>query len=76
MEKLRNFFKNKIVMIVEAVLIIASSAGLTFSGISADGIEQFVKIGGAIIAALDGLLTLIAGLTKKDVSETPKIDEK
>jgi hypothetical protein len=64
--KIKEFFSNKYVMIVEAVLIIAASVGLTVAGISKSQIESFTNIAIAIVAGLDGILTALAALFGKD----------
>lgn len=64
--KIKEFFKNKYVMIVEAVLIIAASVGLTVAGISKGQIESFTNIAIAIVAGLDGILTALAALFGKE----------
>lgn len=66
---LKSFFSNKIVMIVEAVLIIAGAVGLTTAGVSEQAIEKLPAIGAGIIAGIDGLFTLIAGLIPTNKEE-------
>lgn len=63
MDKIKKFFSNRITMTVEAILIIAGAIGLTIAGVSESAIDKLPAIGASIVAAIDGLLTLIAGLT-------------
>lgn len=65
MDKLKSFFQNKVVMIVESVMLIASSIGLSIGGISAEGITSMVSLGLAALSAVDAILTFIAALLKK-----------
>lgn len=62
MDKILKFFQNKVVMIVEAVLLIASSAGLIIGGVSVESITGLVKLVLAAIAAIDGVITAVAAL--------------
>ena len=65
MDKLKSFFQNKVVMIVESVMLIASSVGLSIGGVSAEGITSMVSLGLAALSAVDAILTFIAALLKK-----------
>lgn len=65
MDKLKNFFKNKAVMAVEAVLLGASAVGLTLGGLSSEGIQSIASMSVAALSAIDAVVTLIAALLGK-----------
>ena len=65
MKKLENFFKNKVVMAVEAVLLGASAVGLTLGGLSTEGIQSIASMSVAALSAIDAVATLIAALLGK-----------
>lgn len=65
MKKLENFFKNKAVMAVEAVLLGASAVGLTLGGLSTEGIQSIASMSVAALSAIDAVATLIAALLGK-----------
>lgn len=60
--KLREFFRNKVVMIIESILLILSAVGLSISGVSAQRIESLVSLGIAALTAVDAILTFIAAI--------------
>ena len=66
MNKLKEFFKNKVVMIAEAVLLGAAAVGLTVGGLGAEGIQAIASMSVAVLSAIDGVATLIASLIKKE----------
>ena len=74
MDKLKKFFQNKVVMIIESILLIASAAGLTIGGVSASDINKLADFGLAGIALIDGIVTFIAAIIsgKKAVTDGTK----
>lgn len=65
MDKLRAFFQNKVVMIVESVMLLASAIGLSIGGVNAEGITGIASLGLAALSAVDAIVTFIAALFKK-----------
>lgn len=59
---MKGFFQKKIVMIVEAVLLVTAAVGLTIGGVSFESITGIAKTGIAALAAVDGIITAIAAL--------------
>lgn len=64
-EKVKAFLAKPVVMIVESVLMIASSAGLYIGGVSTEGITKLGAEGVAIVIFIDGVITLITGIIAK-----------
>lgn len=67
MNKIKDFFDKKVVIIVEGVIIALSAAGL-FTG-SLENIPEIIRkictsVGG-VLASLEALITVIQGITKK-----------
>lgn len=65
MNKLKDFFNNKVVMAVESVLLGAAAVGLTVGGLSAEGIQSIASMSVAALSAVDAVATLIAALLGK-----------
>ena len=71
MDKLKKFFQNKVVMIVEAVLLVLGAVGLSISGVSAEGVTSIAQLSIAALSAIDAVATFIAALiNKKDANES------
>lgn len=65
MDKIKAFFENKIVKIVEGVVIALASIGLILGGISVDSIAKIPVLGLGIITAIEALISLIQGFITK-----------
>lgn len=63
---MKEFFSNKIVMIVESVLLVAGTVGLTLAGVNAEGIQQVGSLSIAAVSAIDALITFITAIVSKD----------
>lgn len=63
--KILDFFHNRIVLIVEAVVLALSSIGLTIGGVSASDIEKIGSLAIAALTAIDAIVTFIAALVGK-----------
>lgn len=70
MNKIKEFFDQRAVIIVEGVLIALASAGLFIGGFNAEEVAKSItfNIGGSL-TALEGAITIIQGLTKKPSTE-------
>lgn len=69
-EKLKKFFEQKAVIITESVLMALCSAGLIIGGINAEEVAKGIAADvGGILLAIETLITLIQGLTKKKAIE-------
>lgn len=62
---MKDFFQNKIVMIVESVLLVGGAVGLTLSGVNAEGIQQIGSLSIAAVSAIDALITFITAIVSK-----------
>lgn len=71
MNKLKEFFQKKGVMIAEAVLLGAAAIGLTLGGLTAEGITAIATMSVAVLSAIDAVATFIASLIgkKKETKE-------
>lgn len=58
-EKIKAFFSNKVVQIVEWVVLALAIAGLAIAGIAAQSITSYVALVFAIIAAVSALVSFI-----------------
>ena len=65
MEKIKAFFQNKIVKIVEGVVIALASAGLIIGGVEAETIAKMPVVVLGVITAVEAVITLIQGLFTK-----------
>lgn len=63
---MKEFFSKKPVIIVEGVVIAAAAAGLLIAGTSAEDIAKVPSCVAGILAAIESLITLVQGFTKKD----------
>lgn len=62
---MKKFFQKKAVMITEAVLMVVGAAGLTISGVSAEGVQKLGTLAIAGVTAIDAIVTAIAALFTK-----------
>lgn len=62
---MKEFFTKKPVMIAEAVLLALSAAGLTVSGLSAEGITGISMLSIAAVGAIDAVITAITAIVSK-----------
>lgn len=65
MNKIKAFFSNKITIIVEGIVIALSATGLILAGTDVIDIQQIPADTLGVVAAVEALITLIQGLTKK-----------
>lgn len=63
---MKDFFSNKIVMIVESVLLIGGTVGLVLSGTSAEGVQNVVSLSVAAVSAIDAVVTAVYAIVKKE----------
>lgn len=63
---MKDFFNNKIVMIVESVLLVAGTVGLVIGGVSSEGVAQISQLSIGALSAIDALITAIYAIVKKD----------
>lgn len=64
MDKIKAFFNNKIVRIVEFVLLALSAAGLIISGVTSAEVSSVVKLTEGVIVAVATLAAFISNLVK------------
>jgi len=65
-EKIKAFFENKVTIIVESVVIALAAAGLFIGGVNAEETAKSIAFDvGAVLAAIEALITFIQGITKK-----------
>lgn len=60
-----DFFHNRVVLIVESVLLALSTVGLTIGGIKAEDIQQIGSLAVAAFTAVDAVITFIAATAGK-----------
>lgn len=66
MNKIKAFFENKIVKIVEGVIVALASAGLIIGGVSVETIAKEPVLVLGVLTAIEAVVTLIQGFfTKK-----------
>lgn len=63
---MKDFFNNKITMIVESVLLVAGTVGLVIGGVSSEGVAQISQLAIGALSAIDALITAIYAIVKKD----------
>lgn len=63
MNKIKEFFENKIVKIVEGVIIALASTGLILGGVAADTVAKIPVLSLGIVTAVEAVITLIQGFT-------------
>lgn len=63
MDKIKEFFQKKVVIIVEAVIMALACVGLLIGGISAGTIAKIPNLVLVILTAIEALITFIQGLT-------------
>lgn len=63
---MKEFFQNKIVMIIESVLLVAGAVGLTLSGVSSEGIQSTAQLAIAGVSAIDAIVTAVYAIVKKN----------
>lgn len=66
MDKIKAFFENKIVKIVESVIIALASAGLFIGGATLDSVVQVPTLTLAIVTAIVALISFIQSFAKKE----------
>ena len=65
-----DFFHNKVVLLVESIVLALSTIGLTIGGIKAEDIQQIGSLAVAALTAVDAVITFIAAtINKKDKKE-------
>lgn len=58
-EKIKAFFSNKVVQIIEWVVLAIAIAGLAIAGIAAQSVTSYVALVFAILAAVSALISFI-----------------
>lgn len=64
-EKIKSFFQNKIVKIVEVVVMTLASAGLIIGGVSTDTQAQIPALVSGILMTIETLISFIQAITTK-----------
>lgn len=65
-QKIKEFFEQRTVKIVEGVIIALASAGLIIGGVNAEEVAKTIAFSvGGIITAIESLITIIQGITTK-----------
>ena len=64
MDKIKAFFNNKIVKIVEFVLLALSATGLIFGGVTSADVSSVVTLTEGVIVAVAALAAFISNLVK------------
>lgn len=64
-EKIKAFFKNKIVITVEFILIGICCAGLIIAGITVEEIAKVPALVAGILGTISAFILYIIGMTKK-----------
>lgn len=65
MDKIKAFFENKIVKIIEGVIIAFASLGLFLGGVSEDAVAKIPLLSLGVLTAIESVITLIQGFTTK-----------
>lgn len=65
MDKIKAFFNNKIVQIVEFALITLCSAGLIFAGVSYEEVAKIPALVFGILGEISGLIMFIKSIVSK-----------
>jgi len=65
MDKIKAFFNNKIVQIVEFVLIAICCAGLIFAGVTVEEVAKVPALVAGILGAISALIMFIKGIVSK-----------
>lgn len=72
MDKIKAFFQNKIVKVVEGIVIAICAAGLIYGGVKAENIAKIPSLVVGVFGAVEALITIIQGFCTKSV-ETEKV---
>lgn len=64
--KIKEFFENKTVKIVEGVVIALASTGLILGGVNTESIAQIPVVALGVVTAIEAVITLIQGFTTKN----------
>lgn len=65
MEKIKAFFNNKTVIIIEGIVIALGAAGLILAGNDVVDIQNIPAAAGGVLVAIEAVITVIQGLFKK-----------
>lgn len=65
MNKVKEFFENKKVIVTEGVIIAAAATGLIIGGVSLDNIAKIPVVALGVVNAVEAVITIIQGLFKK-----------
>ena len=65
MEKIKAFFNNKVVIIIEGIVIALGAAGLILAGNDVVDIQNIPAAAGGVLVAIEAVITVIQGLFKK-----------
>lgn len=65
MDKIKAFFNNKIVQIVEFVLIAICCGGLIFAGVTVEEVAKVPALVAGILGAISALIMFIKGIVSK-----------
>lgn len=65
LEKIKAFFKNKVTITVEFILIAICCAGLIFAGVTVEQIAKVPALVAGILGAISALIIYITSILKK-----------
>jgi type IV secretory pathway VirB2 component (pilin) len=65
MDKIKEFFNNKITKTVEFILIAICCGGLIFAGVTVEEVAKVPALVAGILGAISALITFITSIVKK-----------
>ena len=65
LEKIKAFFKNKVTITVEFILIAICCAGLIFAGVTVEQVAKVPALVAGILGAISALIIYITSILKK-----------
>ena len=65
MDKIKAFLQNKVVILVECILIAICCAGLIIAGVTVEEIAKIPALVAGILGAISALITFITSIVKK-----------
>lgn len=63
-DKIKAFFRNPTVIIVEGAIIACCATGMIIGGVSDGAIAEVPKFAAGVVGAVEAIITLIQGLAK------------
>lgn len=64
-KKVKEFFENKSVKLVEVVVMSVASTGLLVGGVSADSMSKIPALCSGVLMAIETIISLVQALTTK-----------